>query len=410
MLQNGNGRADFVLGLDGITGTLNVDSLLYQFEPIGKGFQAIIRVDQSKFPPDHPPHFLSGALIDTASSASIMRKYPPKNIKKEIKFHPPFTDVIVAYTSSVANSVYNIQGFIQNAINRTDTSYVNSNIYDHLRLVKTVEVNYDENGHTYEDYVDALEDPFDGTMDNVTLLRRQNLADIVVLLVNNDDYCGLADAIKATRLTAFAAVDYECAMGYFSFAHEIGHLQGARHDLESDPSLEPFRYGHGYIGPNDNWRTIMAEPSYCNYCTRLQYWSNPYITYNGDPMGNSYAWNAEVIMMTAEEVQDFMALPAPVNLHLINANSFGDSPKFRWTPNPNATSSEVYRCISEDVWPSSTCFEPILNTDGAGINDWNVVMQNPANGCSKRAFYYVTDFNLTGESVRSLIKSVCIAN
>lgn len=51
-LQNGKGLASFVLGSDGITGTLQIDSLLYQFEPIGGGFQAIIQVDQSKFPSD----------------------------------------------------------------------------------------------------------------------------------------------------------------------------------------------------------------------------------------------------------------------------------------------------------------------------------------------------------------------
>ena len=71
-------------------------------------------------------------------------------------------------------------------------------------------------------------------------------ADVGVLLINNASACGLASGIGSTAATAFAAVYWDCATGYYSFAHEIGHLHAARHDPENDPTTTPYAYGHGY--------------------------------------------------------------------------------------------------------------------------------------------------------------------
>jgi hypothetical protein len=48
-LKNRKGQAGFVLGSDGVTGTLYMDSLHYGFEPIGDGLQAIFKIDQSGY-------------------------------------------------------------------------------------------------------------------------------------------------------------------------------------------------------------------------------------------------------------------------------------------------------------------------------------------------------------------------
>jgi hypothetical protein len=51
-LENGKGQSNFVLGPNGITGTLHADSLFYKFEPIGDGLQAIFKIDRSNFGAD----------------------------------------------------------------------------------------------------------------------------------------------------------------------------------------------------------------------------------------------------------------------------------------------------------------------------------------------------------------------
>src|SRR5690606_20416486 len=96
---------------------------------------------------------------------------------------------------------------------------------------------------------DRLVGTSDGYMDNVHTLRSQYGADIVVLIVNDSPFlCGVAATIKAGVNNAFAVVIDHCAVGNYSFAHEIGHLAGARHDDDSDD--DPYDYGHGFsYGP-----------------------------------------------------------------------------------------------------------------------------------------------------------------
>ena len=83
-----------------------------------------------------------------------------------------------------------------------------------------------------------------------------------------------------------------------TFAHELGHNMGLRHDrYASGVPRTGFRYG--YVNQRAfepgapetaRWRTIMAYNSQCGrvggfHCARLPYFSNPEVTYDGDPMG-----------------------------------------------------------------------------------------------------------------------------
>ena len=136
-------------------------------------------------------------------------------------------------------------------------------------------------------------------MDEVHTLRNKYSADVCVLLISDNEYCGLASGIGTTAANAFCVVSTysTCATSNYSFAHEIGHLMGCRHDPFVDNTTTPFAYGHGYVNSSKGWRTIMAYRDACDSCRRLQYWSNPNITYGGDPMGtastnnNARVWN-----------------------------------------------------------------------------------------------------------------------
>lgn len=125
----------------------------------------------------------------------------------------------------------------------------------------------------------------DGFIDSVPgSLRNQRNADIVVLVttfLRNGGLCGQADAIGASQGRAFFLVDHDCTD--FTFVHEAGHLFGARHD--NDPTTRPFRFGHGYVVPGRNGRSVMAVSS--NPQPRLGAFSNPNQSFQGVAFGTT---------------------------------------------------------------------------------------------------------------------------
>ena len=171
---------------------------------------------------------------------------------------------------------------INGAVAVANSTYVNSKVNINLKLVQTVRVNYIEST-THAVDLDRFRMNGDGFMDNVHTLRNQSKADVCVLLIDNSQFCGLAAAILAKPDTAFAVVHYDCAVGNLSFAHEIGHLQGARHDLGVDPTIDPaYPWNHGYLIPGTDGRTVMAYPAASNP-NRIPNWSNPDVKYKGVP-------------------------------------------------------------------------------------------------------------------------------
>ncbi len=300
---------------DRVTGTIRVGKELYKVQPLGNGLHAVIRVDESKFPPEHPPGFgkenSTNARIDTmdAHGANLQGPQPNSSSGGTIR-------LLVAYTTAAANAAGDIEGLIQTAITETNQSYENSNISASVVLAHSDQVGYDESGRSYFDHSEFLQDPNDGVLDGVHSLRDQHYADVVVLLVDDQQYCGIAYEIYAeVESEAFAVVHYNCATGNYSFGHEIGHLQGARHDPYVDPTDEPFPYGHGYVDPDDDWRTVMAYPHACFGCDRLPYWSNPDVTYDGDPMGTAANEdNARVLNNTSDEIAAFRPSPPSVSI------------------------------------------------------------------------------------------------
>jgi len=156
-------------------------------------------------------------------------------------------------------------------------------------------------------------------------------ADVVILVVDDSASCGIAYEIYAENQDeAFAVVHYNCATGNYSFGHEIGHLQGADHDERRE--VNPYReYGHGYIEPdNRDWRTIMASGASCGGCTRIQYWSNPNESYDGDLTGTAAKEdNARVLRETSDEIAAFRG--APLNVSLSGPSQLNSGEEGTWT-------------------------------------------------------------------------------
>jgi hypothetical protein len=255
-----------VIAVNGDQVTASIQTLdgLYRLRPLADGLHALIKVDLERLPPEHPPSF--------DEQVSRLPRSMPDCVQKSDE-DASITDisVLVAYTPAVQRKVFDIRGFVRLAFAESNTSYRNSGI--RIRLVPApanpILVNYREAG-SFEKDLAAFRN-----MKDIAKIRRETKANVGVLLIDNRSACGQASGILATKETAFAVVYHDCATGYYSFAHEIGHLQGARHNPEMDAGTTPFPYGHGYMDQTRMRRTIMSYECPNLRCRRMPQWSRP---------------------------------------------------------------------------------------------------------------------------------------
>jgi hypothetical protein len=195
-------------------------------------------------------------------------------------------DVMVLYTplaQTRAGGAAGIVNLINLAVSETNTSYLASGVNLQLRLVHHALIDYQEPGN----FNTALNELRFGAGDlsGVAAMRNAVGADFVAMLVHPSapTACGIA-FLMTTVSTAFAPAAYsvtdtDCIAGY-TFAHELGHNMGARHDWFVDTGVTPFSYAHGFVNPalGHRWRTIMAYPDHCQSmgfsCNRLLRWAN----------------------------------------------------------------------------------------------------------------------------------------
>jgi hypothetical protein len=282
---NNTDSSMILTGKDGVmVGSVSIGNRNFVIRYVGGEIHEIQEMDHSKYADCEEP--VSAGTYPTVDSV--------RNDLSSIQADPGTDlDVMVVYTGSArsaAGGTTAMQNLIDQAVAESNTGYSNSNVNITMTLVHTAEVDYSETGFNWSTCLNRLKNPSDGYMDGVHPMRDAYCADVVLMVVNNQSYCGLAYTIMANESEAFCLASRVCITGYYSFAHEIGHLQGARHDRYVDPTENsPYAYNHGHTYPTDSWRTIMAYNNACSAagtsCTRVNHWSNPNVNYMGTPTG-----------------------------------------------------------------------------------------------------------------------------
>lgn len=301
---------------------------LFRIETIDNKY-FMTKIDQSKYPKEeYGNHSMKKEEFKDID-------YYPQNDASESFYKmisdEPFTcrlRLSVLYTPAAKNAVSNILNTIQLAVDEMKLSFINSNVNQDVELVYVGETNYVELSLSYSGADNDLvrfSCTSDGYMDEVHNLREKHQADICVLFYDDQSLCGIAKGIKVSAENAFCLVNYDCATGYYSFAHEIAHLIGCQHHT-SDPihtgvsSAYPF--AHGYKSPNNDWRTIMAYDC-TGGCPRLLFWSNPNINFGGVPMGTTNSHNNA--RMLNEKIPNAMAFLQPVNNLIVQSSDISNS-------------------------------------------------------------------------------------
>lgn len=262
-VDSSRGYSTFTVVDGEVTGSFQSDEGLFRIRPLGGNKHALIKVDLSRLPPDHPPELPAGAVQQPPSNnkEDALPK-PAANAQSEVVFLALYTKA----ASDAAGGPKRVQGIVQNAVQNANLSYKNSGLKLTLTLAADpIATDFVETtGHKAS--LKALMDQSD-----ISALRDKHLADVVVIFTNDSDACGVAQQIDAEAKNAFVSVKLtDCAADNFSLAHEIGHLQGARHDPDNDPTPG---YNHGYCSVTDKRRCVMAYQ--CGDLSRSAQWSRP---------------------------------------------------------------------------------------------------------------------------------------
>lgn len=139
-------------------------------------------------------------------------------------------------------------------------------------------------GGDFDDDLDFIQ-----TSSTVAALRDQHKADMVSLVVPKGDICGLgfynAPPVSANDADwAFSVVKSSCALGNYSFPHELGHNLGMQHDRITEGAASSAQCNYGsvfkvkYQMPwpmSFTYRSVMTYGSACDDCPRLGVYSNP---------------------------------------------------------------------------------------------------------------------------------------
>ncbi len=260
-----------------LAGKISMPAGIYEIKKVGEETYMIEEIDQSAFPNELAP-----VMAPQSSSVS-------SNITVNTGSGDSCTDitVLVAYSTEAKNAAggqAQMEALINLAVTETNKSYENSGLVQRIRLVHTIETS--EAANDFNTDLSALQNTNDNIFDAVDAARETYYADTVALIIEDNQYCGLG-YLNSNAAYAFSVTARTCATGYFSFGHELGHNMGAHHDWYVNSGTDTA--AHGFVNLTDAWRTIMAYNSLCSdngkYCNRLQYWSNPNVTYNTDPMG-----------------------------------------------------------------------------------------------------------------------------
>jgi len=208
-------------------------------------------------------------------------------------------DVAIGFTTAADDADSRVGQKIGTAVNNANRAYDNNN----LPIELVVQSNREIRGYTEEadtgsgrSFVSGVthdkhnlrndnNHPNAGDLDGLRGNGLRDNTDVVILVVHTPGIgCGSAGDILADDIgNSIAVIDDSCLAGH-TLTHEIGHLQGARHNPLQDNNNNPFAYQHGYLDGNVRQRTIMAynEDSICDplnrgfVCTRDNQFSDPY--------------------------------------------------------------------------------------------------------------------------------------
>lgn len=333
-----------------VVGDIRVEGQLYRLTAVGKGQQVLVKVDESKLPPEAAPIV---APVQPQGKTQLITA--PLSSKSTIRVLFVTTRQSKAlfpnYKIELVQALQNANQYLINS--KVDAVYELSDIYDS---------DYDETGKNPQTQLnDMMADKPLGA--KIHIERQKGLADLVSMLSTNSTYCGIA------KMPAYVDKAFSVINCYGALAHELGHNMGASHNDE-DPgeSIPPYAYGYKHTAPNFHTQMRTSHGA-------IPYHSNPRLQYQGVPMGTADKNDvARTFNENRDTVANFYPDPAhPVRLWLYGSNRGcfidlkpGEQALLSWYTECKDNDVDPVRVEVKDFYSGSTprklCFANILYT------------------------------------------------
>merc|ERR1712001_675859 len=241
-----------------------------------KGCHVVIEENEEAFPEDHAVVFTEDA--ETRSNLEWTRTASDLlEMGKTDRTTVATYSIKLYYTPEVRESVPDIRAMADQVIATTNQGYINSEIPLRATLHCLEETEKPESWFLATDDVNAItlfrdykggDNGLRGSADAAALIVKEAVA-----------VCGIAallpDGANYGR-GMVSMTDLSCALGGYTFGHELGHNMGLDHDkYENGGRVSP--YSQGYHLPGTKYMTILAyyrsqEP---NNRQRINHYSNP---------------------------------------------------------------------------------------------------------------------------------------
>jgi hypothetical protein len=232
--------------------------------------------------------------------------------------------ILVLYTPAAAAKESDMNGKANLAINQLNQIWANSDINNKASLVSVQPLNFTETSDIKDD-VDAL-----AVDASANALRIQYQAEIVVLFTGEDYECchGIAKGIEVNCNEAYAIVDVtNSTTSKYTFAHEVTHLYGGRHNDDNTNNAKGFLFktGTGLFGLGGKYRSTLMNKHDQNgdiVTVRIEQVSNPLVNFLAVPTGDATHDNASKVSSFIYKISDFYQDPIP-NAVFCNSSPVG---------------------------------------------------------------------------------------
>ncbi|WP_448548972.1 zinc-dependent metalloprotease family protein [Thalassotalea fusca] len=369
-----NSSITLVKSKHGTSGSIRTQEGMWLLRPSANSQTVLEKFDKSEFQastdvlPTNIDEFYGsrkGVKQDRSNQSSIASASYNSTGMQTIQTELPngFTEnsdvrILVYYSSDAINDYPNLEDLVEIDFADANQALVNSNIDATYTLAGFIEI---EDVGTEHNLYDMLYRT--GNFERMDEMREKYDADLVHFYGGNVGWvCGVAfyttdsTGWNESRYAVGATVP-NCA-GTLTFAHEIGHNLGARHDrYVEDGGTEDFAYG--FVDTENRFRTLMSYTDKCNdnniSCTEITHYSNPNVEYEGNPSGIANedlqaANNSFLLNETAAVAANYNGVGYPHNFH-VSKGSASQRVELTWEDVPNADGYEIKRRFLNETCP-----------------------------------------------------------